>query len=355
MAPISERLHDVVDELEGVFMPFGGKMEIDHGGLQLGMAHVFLDSPEVDASFEEVCGIAVTKGVDGDLAFLYAGLPHGAAQGSLDAGFGHGGLASGGPVAVSSLGWEDECGVSVGGPVATEQSQCGVRKGDIAIFGTFAAVDVDQHALALDVGDLQVERLLEPQPAGVDGGEEGVVVRRLHTPEDASDLFHAEHGGEAVLVLRPQDVEDVPVALKDVLVEETDAAVADPHGLGRPTADVLAMEEVVLKLLLGEEVRGLAIELNQHAQGADVGLLRTFGFAVELKGLGHLLVPLAFHDASPFPRKVDSPAKPWGVERYHSGQMERIGPWLRLWIVPLEDYTGAWQEQGHESAAKRLT
>src|SRR4030042_1320437 len=140
-----------------------------------------------------MCGIAVAKGVDGDLAFVDAGCPYGAAQGSLDAGFGHGGLTRGGTPSVSSPGREDQSGVSVGDPVAAEQSQGGVRERDIAVFGSFAPVDVDHHALALDVGDLQVERLLEPQPAGVNRGEERVVVRGLDALENAPDLFYTEH------------------------------------------------------------------------------------------------------------------------------------------------------------------
>jgi len=49
MAPILESLHDLVDELTGVFMSLLGEVEIDHGGLQAGMAHVFLDDPEIDS------------------------------------------------------------------------------------------------------------------------------------------------------------------------------------------------------------------------------------------------------------------------------------------------------------------
>jgi len=36
-----------------------GKVEIDHGGFELGMAHVSLDDTQVDAGFEEMSGIGV--------------------------------------------------------------------------------------------------------------------------------------------------------------------------------------------------------------------------------------------------------------------------------------------------------
>jgi len=44
-----ESLHDLVDELTGVFVSLLGEVEIDHGGLQAGMAHVFLDDPQIDS------------------------------------------------------------------------------------------------------------------------------------------------------------------------------------------------------------------------------------------------------------------------------------------------------------------
>ena len=54
-----ESLHDLIDQLTGILLPFLGKVEIDHGGFELGMAHVALDDPQVDSGFEEMGGIGV--------------------------------------------------------------------------------------------------------------------------------------------------------------------------------------------------------------------------------------------------------------------------------------------------------
>jgi hypothetical protein len=35
--------------------------------------------------------------------------------------------------------------------------------------------------------------------------------------------------------------------LEDVLVEEANPAIADPHGIGGPVIDVLSVEEIVLE------------------------------------------------------------------------------------------------------------
>jgi hypothetical protein len=67
------------------------------------------------------------------------------------------------------------------------------------------------------------------------------------------------------------------------------------------------MEEVVLKLLFGDEIGRLVLEVDEHPQGAGIGLLRALPLAVELKGFDHSLMPLGIHDTSPFTIRMDSP------------------------------------------------
>ena len=99
----------------------------------------------------------------------------------------------------------------------------------------------------------------------------------------------------------------MPVTLEDVLEEEADAAIADAHGVGGPVIDVLAVEEIVLEFLLSDQIGGFAIELDEHANGASVGLLSPFPFAIELKSLDRSVIPLCLHDTSPFSVRIDFP------------------------------------------------
>ena len=71
--------------------------------------------------------------------------------------------------------------------------------------------------------------------------------------------------------------------------------------------DVLAVEEIVLKLLFGDQIGGFAVELGEHANGACVGLLSPFSLAVELEGLDRFVIPLCLHDTSPFSVRIDFP------------------------------------------------
>ena len=44
-------MHESVKARVGVFMPFVGEVEGEHGGFELGMPQVALDEPRIDAGF----------------------------------------------------------------------------------------------------------------------------------------------------------------------------------------------------------------------------------------------------------------------------------------------------------------
>ena len=56
---IFESFHHEVDQLISVFVSFVGQMQIDHGSFQALVSKVFLDGAQIDAGFEEMCGIGV--------------------------------------------------------------------------------------------------------------------------------------------------------------------------------------------------------------------------------------------------------------------------------------------------------
>ncbi len=56
---IVKSLHYLIDQLAGTLLAFLGKVQIDHGGFELGMAHVPLDDAQVHSGFEEMGGIGV--------------------------------------------------------------------------------------------------------------------------------------------------------------------------------------------------------------------------------------------------------------------------------------------------------
>jgi len=264
------------------------------------MAHVSLDDPQIDSGFEKMGGVGMAEGMNGDRLFVDSSSNLGPTEGALDTTFGHGRRSLFGTITASAKSREEEAGVTVGGPIASEQLESGKGERDVAILGPLATVDMDHHAGGIDIGDFEMETFVESQAAGIDGGKIGVILEGFDLSKNGSDFFTAENGGESSLILGSEDSEDVPIALKDVFIAEAYAAIADAHGIGGPVIVVLAVEEIVLEFLLGDQIGGFAIELGEHADGAGVGLLSPFPFAIELKSLDRSVIPLCLHDTSPF-------------------------------------------------------
>ncbi len=154
-----------------------------------------------------------------------------------------------------------------------------------------------------------METFVEPQAAGVDSGEIGVILEGIDLGQNGSDFLTAENGRKASFGLGTEDSEDMPVLLNDVLEEEANPAIADAHGIGGPVINVLSAEEIVLEFLFGDQVGGFAIELGEHSNGAGVSLLGPFPFAIELKSLDRFVIPLCLHDTSPFSKMRDYPCQ----------------------------------------------
>jgi hypothetical protein len=272
------------------------------------MAHVSLDDPQVDSGFEKMSGIGVAEGVNGDTLFVDSSSDLGPTEDPLDTAFGHGRGSVLCSSAVSAKSREEKARVAVDSPIAAEQIEGGWGERDIAILSTLSTVNVDHHTAGVDIRDFEMETFVEPQAAGVDGGEIGIIVEGFHLGQNGSDFIDAENSREASFGLGSEDSEDVPVSLEDMLIEESYSAIADAHGIGWPLINVLSVEEIVLEFLLSDQIGGFAIELGEHANGAGVGLLSPFSFAIELKSLDRSVIPLCLHDTSPFSYRGITPS-----------------------------------------------
>jgi hypothetical protein len=249
----------------------------------------------------------MAEGMNGDSFFVDSSSNLGTAEGALDTAFGHGERSVFCSVSISAKCREEEARMAVGEPMAAEQMEGGLGERHIAILGTLSTVDMDHHTVAINIGDFEVETFVKSEAAGVDGGKIDIIVEGFDLVQNTSDFFTAENRGESSFGLGSEDTEDMPVSLEDVLVEEANPAIADPHGIGGPVIDVLSVEEIVLKFLLGDQIGGFAVELAEHANGACVGLLSPFSLAVELKGLDRSVIPLCLHDTSPFSIRMNFP------------------------------------------------
>ena len=157
----------------------------------MGVAHITLDDAQVDAGFEEVGGVGMTKRVYGNSLFTDCGIKLGATESALDTAFGHGSLSLFCSRAASAKGWEEKARMAVGKPIAAQELKSGLGQRDVAILGALAAVDMDHHALTIDIGDFKMQCFVKAQAAGIDGRKIGVVVEGFDVAQKASDFIDA--------------------------------------------------------------------------------------------------------------------------------------------------------------------
>ena len=134
--------------------------------------------------------------------------------------------------------------------------------------------DVKEHAVAVDVADLEVETFAEPEAAGVEGGEEDLVARKLDVIEQESGFLTGENDREFEMGSGLNDSQLVrPLPTKSQLPEDFDGAEGLVGGGVSELFDRLEVNEVSLNLLEGEEI-GSAVEVfAELTDTSQIGLL----------------------------------------------------------------------------------
>ncbi len=137
-----------------------GQMQVFDRGHQRGVSEVLLDDAQGNVGFQQVCREGVSQGVHRDfLAELELGgdlldrpLSGGHAHRCLGSA-----LGAGLERMIATVSGEEELRMLVRDPIPPQGIDGELADGDVAVLGTFAAMDVDHLALGVDVADLQVQ------------------------------------------------------------------------------------------------------------------------------------------------------------------------------------------------------
>ena len=84
-------------------------------------------------------------------------------------------------------------------------------------------MDMDTHPLSVDIGYLKEQGLMQPETAGVNGGQIGFILRGIDRADNAPHLIDAQDGREPLLPFGADKFKSVPVALKHIEEKELDA------------------------------------------------------------------------------------------------------------------------------------
>lgn len=112
-------------------------------------------------------------------------------------------------------------------PVLTEHEQGRGGQRYVAVFGTFAAMNMNHSAFGVDVSCLQVQSFIEAQSHRIDGSEKSSHPLGSGGINDGVDLLAGQHFGKRVDILQFEHGEDVPVTFASDGEKEFDARECD--------------------------------------------------------------------------------------------------------------------------------
>lgn len=112
-----------IQPLSGFLQAGLGKMKIGHGCFQVGVAHVTLNNPDIDAGFQQMGYIRMAEGVDGSPAFNDTGSISCLAKGSLGTAFGHRFFGDRSFCAATAQGRKEQGRIFVSAPICSEEGQ----------------------------------------------------------------------------------------------------------------------------------------------------------------------------------------------------------------------------------------
>ena len=140
---------------------------------------------------------------------------------------------------------------------------------------------------------------MESEAACVHCGEIGFILDGVGRIDDGPDFIGAQDGGKGLVPFGMNEFQGMPIPLEHIDEEEFNAAVAYPHGSGRPFIVVLSVEEIILKLLFSNFVGSLLVKIDQLSDRAGIAFLRTLAHTGKLQS-SHGFLVIVFHHKSPF-------------------------------------------------------
>jgi hypothetical protein len=158
----------------------------------------------------------------------------------------------------------------------------------VAVAPTLGLADVDGHPGAVDVADLEPDRLGDAQAGGVDRGQQRTHLRIGDGAQQALDLVLGKDGGQGIGLARQRDLRRRLAVAEGGAVEEAQGAHdrADAAGL-EPAGDQVQL--VVTYVLERELVRRAAVVGAEAGDRGQVDLTGAQSHVAQLHVVEHAL------------------------------------------------------------------
>ncbi len=254
-----------------------GQVGIDDRRRGTLMAEVDLDLTQVLTPLQEMGRVTMAQRMDMSSLLEATGSPgqtEGPLQSTVLDRFGGGGCA----LSAMTFAGEKPQLVPMGFPLFSEQLQSALGQGDIAVTTAFAGADVQEHALGIDVGNLQIQTFAQAQAAGINGRQANAVIEAFDPLKDLAHFLGREHDRQFESWVSPDEPDGHrPGLAESFFPEQLDGADALSGSLAREFLFRFEVEEVLAEFFRSDELRRLAEILTEFTDTAPVAQDGAFG------------------------------------------------------------------------------
>jgi hypothetical protein len=224
-----------------------GEVQIDRGSLQVAMSQQHLDGSQVGAGFKQMRGKAVAQSVGMDALVLKTG-----AFGRLLTGVPENLGGDRMTRRMPSVAGEQPIGGLAFQPApvhAQSIEQLGAEH-DITVLASLASSDMNDHALAVDIADLQVRHFCATCARGIEGHQQNAMKGKLCRVDQTRHFVLAQHLRQGQNLLRIRRLGNAPAALQHLYIEEAQSGQALRYGV-RGQLPAREQRGLILANLLG--------------------------------------------------------------------------------------------------------
>jgi Protein kinase domain len=172
-------------------------------------------------------------------------------------------------------------------PVCAEFFEQDRAEHHVAILATLAALDVENHALAVHVADLQASQLRVPNASRVESHEHGAIKGSRSGVDELPYLLLTENGGQTVAFLGIGSVGNAPRLLQCLDVEKAQGAQMVGHRTGRQLVHGEELGLVLPNVLPAQAVRRSVEVLCESFDEADIALCGSLRVMTTLEFFQH--------------------------------------------------------------------
>src|ERR1700687_5215800 len=259
----------------------GGDAEVAGRGCQAAVAEQQLNRADVGSRFQQMDGKRVAHRMRAD-RLANAGEAPSLLTGEFD--------GAGGERLPRNIPFEQPALRSHCPPVMAQRLQQPGREHHVSILLSLPLLDSDHHALAVDIGGLQMDGLGDAQPGGVAGGQDRAMLGAANALEKMKNLLWAKNNGEPLWLLGSwDDLFEGPVLFEGNLVEEAQGGNSNEDRTGRQLSFVGQVDLIGTDILRPQLFRRLVEMACEQGSLLQVGSLRVQCEVPHLHVFGHAL------------------------------------------------------------------